>query len=114
MSVDAAPGETRQPLVIEGLAGLRERVGTVLGVSDWVETTQDNVDTFAKLTGDEQCGEGPVRHDSSARVPDLGDGDGAALVGVRRQRIQRDPELRAQQSPIPRAAESGFTEPDAC
>jgi acyl dehydratase len=25
----------------------------VLGVSDWVETTQDNVDT-AKLTGDEQ------------------------------------------------------------
>ena len=51
MSVDAAPGDTRQPLVIEGLAGLRERVGTVLGVSDWVETTQDNVDTFAKLTG---------------------------------------------------------------
>jgi acyl dehydratase len=54
MSVDAARGETRQPLVLEGLAGLRERVGTVLGVSDWVETTQDNVDTFAKLTGDEQ------------------------------------------------------------
>lgn len=54
MSVDAAPGETRQPLVLEGLAGLRERVGTVLGVSDWLEITQDNVDTFAKLTGDEQ------------------------------------------------------------
>src|ERR1700752_2868678 len=54
MSVDAAPGATRQPLVLEGLAGMRERVGTVLGVSDWVETTQDNVDTCAKLTGDEQ------------------------------------------------------------
>ena len=54
MSVDAAPGDTRQPLVIDGLAGLQERVGTVLGVSDWVETTQENVDTFAKLTGDEQ------------------------------------------------------------
>src|ERR1700754_3737417 len=54
MSVDAAPGDTRRPLVIQGLAGLRERVGTVLGVSDWVETTQENVDTFAKLTGDEQ------------------------------------------------------------
>ena len=54
MSVDAAPGDTRQPLVIDGLAGLRERVGTVLGVSDWVRTTQENVDTFAKLTGDEQ------------------------------------------------------------
>ncbi|HXO49782.1 MAG TPA: thiamine pyrophosphate-dependent enzyme, partial [Mycobacterium sp.] len=54
MSVDAAPGDTREPLVIEGLAGLRERVGTVLGVSDWVETTQENVNTFAKLTGDDQ------------------------------------------------------------
>jgi acyl dehydratase len=54
MSVDAAPGGMRQPLVKEGLAGLRERVGTVLGVSDWVETTQENVNTFAKLTGDEQ------------------------------------------------------------
>jgi acyl dehydratase len=54
MSVDAAPGDTRQPLVIDGLAGLRERAGTVLGVSDWIETTQENVNTFAKLTGDEQ------------------------------------------------------------
>ena len=54
MTVDAAPGDTRAPLVLEGLAGLRERVGTVLGVSEWVETRQDNVDTFAKLTGDEQ------------------------------------------------------------
>jgi acyl dehydratase len=54
MTVDAAPGDTRQPLVIEGLAGLRDRVGTVLGVSDWVETKQENIDTFAKLTGDEQ------------------------------------------------------------
>jgi acyl dehydratase len=27
----------------------------VLGVSDWVETKQENVDTFAKLTGDEQA-----------------------------------------------------------
>src|ERR1700754_2696859 len=54
MSVDAAPGGSRQPLIIDGLAGLPERVGTVLGSSDWVETTQDNVDTFAKLTGDEQ------------------------------------------------------------
>src|ERR1700754_5262578 len=54
MSVDAAPGGSRQPLIIDGLAGLHERVGTVLGSSDWVETTQDNVNTFAKLTGDEQ------------------------------------------------------------
>lgn len=54
MSVDAAPGETRKPIVMEGLAGLRERAGTELGVSDWIEVVQENIDTFAKLTGDEQ------------------------------------------------------------
>jgi acyl dehydratase len=54
MGVDVAPGETRKPIVIEGLAGLRERVGTELGVSDWTEVVQENINTFAKLTGDEQ------------------------------------------------------------
>jgi len=54
MTVDAAPGETRKPIVIEGLAGLQERVGTDLGVSDWTEVVQENINTFAKLTGDEQ------------------------------------------------------------
>ena len=54
MSVDSAPGETRQPIVIEGLAGLQERAGTELGVSDWIEVEQGNINTFAKLTGDEQ------------------------------------------------------------
>jgi len=42
MTVDAAPGDTRHPLILEGLAGLQEPVGTVLGVSDWVGPTQDN------------------------------------------------------------------------
>jgi acyl dehydratase len=54
MTVDTAPGDTRRPLVLDGLAGLQEHVGTVLGVSDWVETKQENIDTFAQLTGDEQ------------------------------------------------------------
>ncbi|WP_396909261.1 MaoC family dehydratase [Mycolicibacterium sp.] len=54
MGVDVAPDETRQPIVMEGLAGLRERVGTELGVSDWIEVKQEDIDTFAKLTGDEQ------------------------------------------------------------
>ncbi len=54
MGVDAARGETRKPVVMQGLAGLREQVGTELGVSDWVEVVQENVTTFAKLTGDEQ------------------------------------------------------------
>jgi len=54
MTVDTAPGETRQPLVITGLEGLRDRVGSTLGVSDWVTVEQEKIDTFARLTGDEQ------------------------------------------------------------
>jgi acyl dehydratase len=54
MSTDTTPGSTRSPIVINGLDELRECVGTALGVSDWVTVEQDNVTTFAKLTGDEQ------------------------------------------------------------
>jgi len=54
MSTDTTPGSTRSPIVINGLDELRTRVGTNLGVSDWVTVEQDNVTTFAKLTGDEQ------------------------------------------------------------
>jgi acyl dehydratase len=54
MSTDTTPGSTRSPIVINGLDELRERAGTDLGVSDWVTVEQDNITTFAKLTGDEQ------------------------------------------------------------
>ena len=54
MGVDIAHGETREPTVITGVDGLREHVGQKLGVSDWITVRQDEVDTFAKLTGDEQ------------------------------------------------------------
>jgi acyl dehydratase len=54
LTTDSAPGSTRQPLVIKGLEELRELEGTDLGVSDWITVDQDNVTTFAKLTGDEQ------------------------------------------------------------
>jgi len=54
MSTDTTPGSTRSPIVINGLDELRTRAGTDLGVSDWVTVEQDNVTTFAKLTGDEQ------------------------------------------------------------
>lgn len=46
--------QTAGPLVIQGLAGLTERLGADLGVSDWWTVTQDGITTFAKLTGDEQ------------------------------------------------------------
>ena len=40
--------------VIQGIAGLKELVGTHLGHSDYVEITQERVNTFADATGDHQ------------------------------------------------------------
>ena len=40
--------------VIQGIAGLKALVGTHLGYSDYVEITQDRVNTFADATGDHQ------------------------------------------------------------
>lgn len=42
------------PIVINGLAGLQERVGQDVGVSAWRTVEQADIDTFARLTGDEQ------------------------------------------------------------
>jgi len=42
------------PVVIHGVQGLLDRAGETLGVSDWVDVTQENIDTFARLSGDEQ------------------------------------------------------------
>jgi acyl dehydratase len=39
---------------ITGLDELRNAEGEVLGTSDWHEVTQDDVDTFADVTGDHQ------------------------------------------------------------
>jgi acyl dehydratase len=54
MTVDTAPGETREPLVIHGLDGLRDHAGGALGTSEWVPVEQEKITTFARLTGDEQ------------------------------------------------------------
>ena len=40
--------------VIHGLEELRSLVGQVIGASDWVEITQDQVQKFADATGDHQ------------------------------------------------------------
>jgi acyl dehydratase len=40
--------------IIEGIDGLRAKVGEHLGYSDWVEITQDQVNRFADATGDHQ------------------------------------------------------------
>lgn len=39
---------------IQGIDGLKELVGTHLGYSDWLEITQERVNTFADATGDHQ------------------------------------------------------------
>jgi acyl dehydratase len=40
--------------VINGIAGLKELVGSHLGYSDYMEITQERVNTFAEATGDHQ------------------------------------------------------------
>jgi acyl dehydratase len=41
-------------LTIRGLEELRAQVGAQLGVSDWHEVSQEEVDRFAAVTGDDQ------------------------------------------------------------
>ena len=40
--------------VINGLDELKGKVGEELGVSDWLEVTQEAIDAFADVTGDHQ------------------------------------------------------------
>jgi acyl dehydratase len=54
MTTDTATGGTGSPITIAGVQGLLEREGQELGVSDWVDVTQEKVDLFARLSGDEQ------------------------------------------------------------
>ncbi len=42
------------PVVLKGLAGLQERVGQQVGTSSWRTVQQDDINTFATLTGDSQ------------------------------------------------------------
>ncbi len=46
--------QTSGPVVITGIEGLEAHVGQELGVSDWKTVVQEDINTFAKLTGDEQ------------------------------------------------------------
>ena len=41
-------------LTINGIEDLKTRVGEELGVSDWHDVSQDAVDAFAAVTGDDQ------------------------------------------------------------
>ena len=63
---------------IDGIDGLKAKVGEHLGYSDWVEITQEQVNLFADATGDhqwihvdpERAKAGPVRRPDRPRLPD--------------------------------------------
>ena len=109
------------PVVIHGVQGLLDRAGETLGVSDWVDVTQANVDTFAELSGDEQwihvdpgAGRGgPVRRDRAARLLHAVAVDRPARPGLPRRRRLRRPQLRPQQGAVHRAAEGRLPDPHA-
>jgi acyl dehydratase len=44
----------RMTTTVHGIAGLKELEGQHLGYSEWVEVTQERVNTFADATGDHQ------------------------------------------------------------
>jgi acyl dehydratase len=39
---------------IEGVEGMRSLLGREIGPSEWRQVTQDDIDTFARLSGDDQ------------------------------------------------------------
>src|SRR5271157_6042805 len=42
------------PRVINGIEELKQLVGQEVGVSEWIQVTQDLINKFADLTGDDQ------------------------------------------------------------
>ncbi|CAN5507145.1 MaoC family dehydratase [soil metagenome] len=42
------------PVKVEGLDGARELIGKPIGPSPWREVTQDDINEFARLSGDDQ------------------------------------------------------------
>ena len=42
------------PVVLNGFDGIRERLGEEVGVSSWRTVEQQDIETFANLTGDQQ------------------------------------------------------------
>jgi acyl dehydratase len=59
--------QTTPALVIDGYDELVERVGQVLGTSDWVTVDQSLIDGFAAVTGDDYWGH--VDPDRAASTP---------------------------------------------
>jgi acyl dehydratase len=43
-----------EAITVEGIEGAKKLVGETIGPSDWREVTQEDIDTFADLSGDDQ------------------------------------------------------------
>jgi acyl dehydratase len=43
-----------EAIAVEGVEGLKGLIGREIGPSEWREVTQDDVDAFARLSGDDQ------------------------------------------------------------
>jgi acyl dehydratase len=43
-----------EPVKAEGIEGLKALIGREIGPSDWREVTQEDIDAFARLSGDDQ------------------------------------------------------------
>jgi acyl dehydratase len=43
-----------EPVVIDGIEGLRSMIGQEVGPTEWLEITQDDIDTFADVARDHQ------------------------------------------------------------
>src|SRR5919197_1359210 len=43
-----------EPLMVDGIEGLRELIGTAIGPTDWLEITQEQIDAFADVSRDHQ------------------------------------------------------------
>ena len=64
--------------MVNGIDELKALIGETVGPSEWREVTQEDVNTFAELSGDDQwihvdverAKREPVRDDDRARQPD--------------------------------------------
>jgi len=93
------------------LAGLSERIGRELGVSDWMAIDQERIDAFASCTGDrqwihvdvERATRGkPVPRPDRARLPDACHGRSSCHAGWGHpQGCSGWPELRDRQGSLP-------------
>ena len=99
------------PRLINGLDELRSLVGEHLGYSDWLEITQDRIDTFADATGDhqwihvdvERAKAGPVRRPDRPRLPHAVPPPDAALTDRAASRASRWASTTASTSSASRA-----------